>query len=686
MVTPPTHLKDTDLMPLKYRPEIDGLRTIAVISVIIYHAEFTIGANHLLRGGFIGVDVFFVISGFLITSLIMNEHHRTGRFSITNFYERRARRILPALLTVMLVSLPFAWNYLLPDQLVDFSKSLISSLLFGSNIYWYNTLQTYGAESALLKPFLHTWSLAVEEQYYIIFPLLLVGMFRWCKRLTVVLLTAGLLISLQFAEWMTAREASFSFYMLPSRLWELLAGGLMACILHFHPQKDNNALLNSTMPALGLFLIILSVIFIELDSNHPGFVTLIPVIGTVLIIWFANEKEFVTKLLSSKLFVGVGLISYSLYLWHYPIFAFSRIRNSSPSDYDKFEWILLTFALAIVTYFVIERPVRRRNVVSRKIFMSSIVIFTIVVGGMSFYCVRNDGFENRLGYLKTIIKPSLPIWVTLNEQKCHSGGGGRNPVFDVRESCVFNYNPGQKYIISIGDSHAGCISENLRLLAKNNGLNFIQITSAGCNYILEYGSDHCQKRASEIIPYLEGFPNSTIIYSARIPVFIEQSKFINEEGIKEDNYRPIDKKRVVADYERRSNMLVRTLNGWVDAGHNLVIVYPVPEQGYHVSKKLFMERPIIQGEDQLPDLTTSYSFMKKRTKTSFEALDRIVSDKVFRIYPENLFCDSNIGKCFASKGSQIFFSSDNHVSPLGSSLIVDDIQRVLNLKTPAHDN
>ena len=149
-------------MEIKYRPEIDGLRTISVVSVIIYHADFLMNGNKILPGGFFGVDVFFVISGFLITSLMMSEFHKSGTISIPNFYLRRARRLLPALLVVMLASLPFAWLYLLPSQLINFSESLISTLLFGSNFLWHYSLQEYGAESGLLKPFLHTWSLAVE--------------------------------------------------------------------------------------------------------------------------------------------------------------------------------------------------------------------------------------------------------------------------------------------------------------------------------------------------------------------------------------------------------------------------------------------------------------------------------------------------------------------------------------------
>lgn len=366
-------------MELKYRPEIDGLRTIAVLAVIIYHAEIFLGDTQFLKGGFFGVDVFFVISGFLITSIIMSEFNRSGKFSISNFYERRARRILPALFAVILVSLPFAWSLLLPAQQEDYAKSILSALAFGSNFYWDATLQEYGAESANLKPFLHTWTLAVEEQYYIVFPLILLAIYKWAKSHTIVILTATFLLSLQFAQVWTETDPSSSFYMLPSRFWELLAGSLLANILYLHPQKDNDALLNRTMPVLGLYLIIYSMVFIDFDAHHPGFITLLPVLGTVLIIWFANENDLVTKILSGKFFVAIGLISYSLYLWHYPIFAFGWIIDTNPSWQDKAVWVLLTFALSIASYFLIEKPARNKKLFNSKVFIAITITITIAI-------------------------------------------------------------------------------------------------------------------------------------------------------------------------------------------------------------------------------------------------------------------------------------------------------------------
>ena len=215
-------------MKLTYRPEIDGLRAIAVGAVILYHAQITILGHQPFKGGFIGIDIFLVISGYLITSIILKELVTTGSFSFKHFYERRIRRILPALLFVMLVSLPFAWMYLLPSSFVDFSKSILYSLGFSSNFYFHYSGQEYGAESGLLKPFLHTWSLSVEEQFYILFPIVLLITFKYFRKYLLHLLILGFIISIGLADWGSRNHPSFNFYMLPTKAWELLAGSIMS--------------------------------------------------------------------------------------------------------------------------------------------------------------------------------------------------------------------------------------------------------------------------------------------------------------------------------------------------------------------------------------------------------------------------------------------------------------------------
>ena len=303
-------------MKINYRPEIDGLRAIAVFLVIIYHAELNIFNNLIFKGGFIGVDIFFVISGYLITSIILKELNVNNSLSLKYFYERRIRRIVPVLVFIALTCIPFAFIFLSPIEIVDFSKSVLSSLGFTSNLYFYFSDQEYAALSGLYKPFLHTWSLSVEEQYYIFFPLFFFLIFRYLKKYILIILITFLILSLFLAEYGSKNFSSLNFYMLPSRMWELLLGSVLA-----YTESKNKIpkvkLFNYTFPLLGICLVLFSAIFFDHDLRHPSFYTLIPVIGVGMVISFSNKDEITTKILSSKIFVGTGLISYSLYLWHY---------------------------------------------------------------------------------------------------------------------------------------------------------------------------------------------------------------------------------------------------------------------------------------------------------------------------------------------------------------------------------
>ena len=231
-------------MKINYRPEIDGLRAIAVGAVILYHAQITILGHQPFKGGFIGVDIFFVISGYLITSIILKELVTTGSFSFKHFYERRIRRIIPVLLFVILVSLPIAWKILLPSSFMDFSKSILYSLGFNSNFYFHYSGQIYGATDGLLKPFLHTWSLSVEEQYYILFPIVLLITFKFFRKFLIHTLVLGLIISLGLAEWTSRNHPSISFYFLHTRMWELLAGSILAYFEITKGHRSKNQLLN----------------------------------------------------------------------------------------------------------------------------------------------------------------------------------------------------------------------------------------------------------------------------------------------------------------------------------------------------------------------------------------------------------------------------------------------------------
>ena len=384
-------------MQLKYRPEIDGLRALAVIAVILYHAQIFIFNQNFFKGGFIGVDIFLVISGYLISSLIFKEIEATGKFSFTYFYERRARRILPALLCVMLVSFPFAWMYLLPSDYLDYVKSILFSIGFSSNFYFHFTGLEYGAAEGLLKPFLHTWSLSVEEQFYIIFPIFIIITYNFFKKNLLIILIVGFLLGLFIAHLSSESSPSLSFYFLHTRMWELLAGSILAYVENKKKMrwKFENNILNKSLPLIGTLLVIHAILFYDDNILHPSLYTLSPVIGVCLIIWFANKKELITKIFSSKFFVGIGLVSYSLYLWHYPVFAFFRYSLASGSITKKILIAIFIIIASITTYFLVEKPFRNKKQISFRVLLYLLVITITSLTILSSYVVRKEGFNNR---------------------------------------------------------------------------------------------------------------------------------------------------------------------------------------------------------------------------------------------------------------------------------------------------
>ena len=377
---------------MKYRAEIDGLRALAVIPVIFFHAGF-----ELFKGGFIGVDVFFVISGYLITSIIISEMN-SGKFSILHFYERRARRILPALFLVMLFSIIPALILLSPGDLIDFGQSLISTATFSSNIlFWLE--RGYFGTALELKPLLHTWSLAVEEQYYILFPIFL--FFTWnmgLKRISQILIIV-FLISLSLAHISSVygiydRVITGSFYLIPTRAWELLLGVFVA--IYFNQKKFSIPQnLNEFFSLTGLIMIMYSIVFFDKDTPFPSLYTLIPTLGTAMIIISALPNTIVNKILSIKQFVFLGLLSYSSYLWHQPIFAFSRHIYSN--EIHDVVFFLLSIASIFIAYFswkFVEKPFRNKSKFSQK------GIFTFSLCGIWVFIIIGTIFSLSNGFIK----------------------------------------------------------------------------------------------------------------------------------------------------------------------------------------------------------------------------------------------------------------------------------------------
>ena len=670
-------------MKLTYRPEIDGLRAIAVIAVILYHSQISIFGNQHFKGGFIGVDIFFVISGYLITSIILKELVTTGSFSFKHFYERRLRRILPALLFVMLISLPFAWIYLLPSSFVDFSKSILYSLGFSSNFYFWNSGQIYGAENGLLKPFLHTWSLSVEEQFYIFFPIILLLTFKYFKKYIPHIFILGFIISLVLADWGSINHPSFNFYILPTRAWELLAGSILAYSEIILGYRGKQKKLYLVFPSLGLFLIGFSILIYNDQIFHPSFYTLIPILGVCLIIWFSNKDELVTKILSSKLFVGIGLISYSLYLWHYPVFAYFRTNFAENDVLKKLLLMVIILILSIISYYFIERPARNKKNTFRLI-LSFIIISIVILITFNYNVILKEGYKNRL---PEILNKNLSVepWNLLKNSQ------GENCFHHV-EGCKFNISSNKEVYI-IGDSHMAPLIFNLKDRIVERNYQFITSIFAGCLYfpgfnkiniktkkIYSCDDNYHQSLKGELLKN----KNSIIIIGGRLPLYLSGYFFDNQEGgIEDEKWR----KKYIS-LGKYDNIQTSFKNELLELSKNnqIILVYPIPEVGWNINKKLFNSIPNKNSlfEDYLIPknyITTSYKVFKKRNKSSFELLDSIQGNNVYRVYPHSLFCDTIIkNRCITHDNKNIFYADDDHLSLKGSEmindLIINEIEKI----------
>ena len=438
---------------MKYRAEIDGLRALAVLPVILFHAGF-----ELFSGGFVGVDVFFVISGYLITTILI-EDIENERFSIVNFYERRARRILPALTVILLVSTLISYFILYPSDFEEYSKSLLSVVFFVSNIFFWSE-SDYFATASELKPLLHTWSLAVEEQYYVLFPIFLILVWRFGKNRVFWMIVVMAAISLLLSEWGWRNHATANFYLAPTRAWELLAGSIAAFVVQKQGVQKNNLL-----ATVGLAAIIFSIFFYDETTPFPSMYALVPVLGTVCLVLYADKATFAAKLLSTKGFVGVGLISYSAYLWHQPLMALYRRKvGIELHPIESLSIICLVFLLSVLTWKYVEKPFRKREIVNRKvIFLSSItsLVFLSAIA-VAIYVTNGASFRFQL--------PSPPQkWADI---KCHGAARVAQYNDELRE-CLGAGTPsttGDIYLI--GDSHAAQITLAVRQVAVARGVNF----------------------------------------------------------------------------------------------------------------------------------------------------------------------------------------------------------------------
>tara|TARA_B110000503_G_C7137361_1_gene409394 strand:- start:117 stop:2081 length:1965 start_codon:yes stop_codon:yes gene_type:complete len=649
-------------MKINYRPEIDGLRAIAVFSVITYHARDT-----FLPGGFLGVDIFFVISGYLITSLILKELKLTNKFSFSNFYERRVRRIIPALLGMIILSTFISYITLLPDSFVDFSKSLISSIFSVSNFYFHYTGNLYGAESSLLKPLLHTWSLSVEEQFYILLPVTVFVIYKFFRKHLLKLIFSGILISLIFSQYISSAHSGFNFYLLPSRGFELLLGSLLAKLELDNGRMNRNSslILNKILPIIGLSLIFYSLIFFNDKMLLPSFYSLVPIIGTMLVIWFSHKDELVTQILSNRSIVFFGLISYSLYLFHFPVFAFARYLNLL--DNNLFILIFFVILISSLSYYFIERPFRNKKIISFRKLSISLIITIMGLIFFNSYVIYKDGIKERF--------PKI----------FHN--------LEYKEKINFNKQGTKGNVVLIGDSHSDAIAYHLNEELIKESFNLSRFITRlyvknlnQYNYLTNQINESFINRNLKIEEYINKENNLIVVFHQRWTFSILGTFFDNEEGITEydnesEKYTVKIKPTSENINEQQRIILVRksivsSINSILEKNHKVILVYPVPENAFDVPRSIYNK--LNKTNINVPILSTSYDVYKKRNKLVFETLDSIQNDNIYRVYPHKHFCDNQIkNRCVSNSKDKIYYFNDDHLSLQGSTFVVKDIVDII---------
>lgn len=641
---------------MKYRPEIDGLRALAVFPVILFHAGF-----ELFSGGFVGVDVFFVISGYLITTILIQDIENK-RFSIINFYERRARRLLPALFFVMLLCIPFAWMWMLPSQVKDFSQSLVAVSLFASNVLFWRE-SGYFEAAAEEKPLLHTWSLAVEEQYYLIFPIFLILAWRFGKNRVFWMIVVIAAISLLLSEWGWRNKTTANFYLAPTRAWELLAGSMAAFIVQKQGVRKDNAL-----ALVGLSAIVFSIFLYDETTPFPSIYALLPVLGVVLLVLYADKETFTAKLLSGKAIVGVGLISYSAYLWHQPLFAFARIRTiDQPLPIIMIALSILSILLAYFSWRYIEKPFRQSLRISRKnIFITSIFsIVSLIAIGYAGH--STDGFKSYLLNAQQI--ELIDSMERSNLPDC-------NQIIDECLQQIEVIGPGN--IVLLGDSNAYHFSVGLKNISMDLGYTFQSLTFPGCMPLAEfYSLDQSPALNAKCLSFNKQIKERLSSLNDRIDVIVVSAAwllyFYGKDLLKNvGNYTGIpvvSNTRLSLDgenqiqTEEREEIFFQYFNNLFSqlssSAKKVIVVGPLPPSIVRFDNKFAIYNPRLIAKDEYFSSISSFSKVFNNALSSYQVLNIDLASEL---------CSE--GVCKVSRDNKFLYGDPTHLSHYGQSTIL----------------
>ena len=529
---------------MRYRPDIDGLRAVAVLAVVFFHAKLP-----SFGGGFVGVDVFFVISGYLITGLIADDC-RNGRFTFADFYFRRIRRIVPALVCVYAACALLAALFMLPSDMAEFGRSLRSSAMFVSNHFFYRLADYFGGQSDL-KPLLHTWSLSIEEQFYLVWPAVFLLLVRWRKDWLHYVIAAVGALSLAASVAMVGQHREAAFFLAPFRAWELLLGSWLALL---PPRQALSSRTAEIYAGVGLALIVGSTLLLGEGDPFPGLLAIPPCLGAGLLIRAGMETQppLVTRLLSMRPAVAVGLVSYSLYLWHWPLLAFARYHFDRPLLWSETALLLVAgLLLSVATYRWVERPARRLQP-ARMRQVLGVGVLSLAAVGLAGYRIDKDrgwtfNISPQIRQLDAAARSENPY-----RRAC---SGPANITRDD-EACTFGHpRQGGSYDMAIfGDSHADHYAPAMRVLAEQAGMSGRQITVGGClalvgyyEIISPYATEaRCRSLRDAMVRFVEQNPHMRVavlaqhwsVYTGKVIYEEEGQHAFYVTGTKQDERSP----------------------------------------------------------------------------------------------------------------------------------------------------
>ncbi len=660
--------------PKDYRPDIDGLRCLAVLPVVFSHAGLP-----GFGGGFVGVDIFFVISGFLITGILMREIEQGG-LSILGFYDRRARRILPALFTVLAACFVAGWVLFPPQQYEALAKSAAATVLFVSNVWFWRSTGDYFSLGAELEPLLHTWSLGVEEQFYIVFPLLLWLVARRGRAWLVPVILTLTVLSFALSVWATNAAPHANFFLTPTRVWELGLGVLLALVPRL-PRAPHRAVIEA-IAATGLGLIVASIVLLSDQTPFPGLAALPACLGATAILWAGEQRpNAVCQMLSAPVPVFFGLISYSLYLWHWPILVLARLHSSSLNiDLTlAIPAILLSFILACLSWRFIERPFRvppgAGGFTARSILMSSGAggFVLIAVSGL---VVLDNGAVRRLPP-EVLATYRTALEVLPFQYECLAG----DPTSQLCLIGKLSDENASPDALIWGDSHATAILPGFDIWLAQQGVVGVATVKTACPPLLgivrrDRPSHHrCDAFNNDVIGYLERHPSIHTVFLIARWAMMAEGRRANGEGGRQSVLGLSDTTR--ADITNAGTQAIfefglsRTLKRLNDLGRNVVLIEGVPEMGYSIPLGLVnsafgVKADTAFGVKTKPWLTRrDYDLRNATAQSVFVKLGK--SHSFDRISIADILCDPN---CIYETEGGYIYRDGHHLNAFGAKTFV----------------